>query len=109
MESRIVIVAYKPLPGKNSELETLASTHHARLLVEGLVTQRSPILLKAEDQTIVEIFEWVSKEAINTAHSNPTVLKMWQEFSAVCEYIPAGQIKEFQSMFSEFTPLAHSS
>jgi len=30
---------------------------------------------------------------------------MWQEFSAVCEYIPAGQVKEFQSMFSEFSPL----
>lgn len=105
MDSRIVIVAYRPLPGKNTALEALVSTHYNRLLAEGLVTDRPPVIIKAADQTIIEIFEWVSKEAIENAHSNPAVLAMWQEFSAVCEYIPAGQVKEFQSMFSEFSPL----
>lgn len=105
MNGRIVLVAYKPLPGKSAELEALVSTHHGRLLAEGLVTDRPPVILKAADQTILEIFEWVSKEAIESAHSNPAVLAMWQEFSAVCEYIPAGQVKELQSMFSEFSPL----
>lgn len=105
MVSRIVIVAYKPLPGKYEALEALVSTHYSRLFKEGLVTNRPPTILVAADQTIIEIFEWVSKEAINTAHSNPSVLAMWQEFSAVCEFIPAGQVKEFQSMFSEFTPI----
>lgn len=105
MDSRIVVVAYKPLPGKNADLEALTSSHHARLLKEGLVTNRPPVTLKAADETIIEIFEWVSKEAINAAHSNPTVLAMWQEFAQVCEYIPAGQVKEFQTMFSEFKPL----
>jgi hypothetical protein len=105
MDSRIVIVAYKPLPGKLEALEALVASHHPRLLKEGLVTNRPPITLLAADQTIIEIFEWVSSESIQSAHSNPAVLAMWQEFSAVCEYIPAGQVKEFQSMFSEFTPL----
>jgi len=105
MESRIVVVAYKPLPGQYAALEALTSTHHARLLRDGLVTNRAPVTFVAADQTIIEIFEWASKDAINAAHSNPTVLAMWQEFSAVCEYIPAGQVKEFQSMFSEFSPL----
>jgi hypothetical protein len=105
MDGRIVIVAYKPLPGKYAALEALVSTHHARLFKEGLVTNRPPVTIVGADQTIIEIFEWVSKETINAAHSNPAVLAMWQEFSAVCEYIPAGQVKEFQSMFSEFTPL----
>jgi len=104
MDSRIVVVAYKPLPGKYAALEMLTSTHHARLFSEGLVTNRTPLTFVAADQTVIEIFEWVSKEAIQPAHSNPAVLALWQEFSAVCEYIPAGQVKEFQSMFSEFTP-----
>lgn len=105
MSGRIVVVAYKPKPGKQIELEKLCSMHHTRLLNLGLVTPRLPITFKANDNSIVEIFEWVSNDAIHAAHSNPEVLKMWKEFSEVCDYIPAGQIKEFQNMFSEFTPM----
>ena len=103
MENRLVIVAYKPLPGKETELEKLVLNHHARLTEEGLVTSNSPFIGKAKDGTLLEIFEWLSPEAIQTAHSNEAVLAMWKEFAAACEYIPAGQLPELQQMFSEFT------
>lgn len=103
MENRLVIVAYKPLPGKETELEKLVLKHHARLIAEGLVTSNRPFIGKAKDGTLLEIFEWLSPEAIQTAHSNPSVLAMWNEFATACEYIPTGQVPELQQLFSEFT------
>ena len=105
MSGRIVIATYKPKPGKETELEKLMATHLPRLRAEGLVTQRQSIIMKADDGTILEIFEWKSKDAIQKAHSNPSVLQMWQEYSEVCEFIPAVQVEEISNIFPEFSPL----
>jgi hypothetical protein len=102
---RIVIVGYKPIPGKESELESLMKSHWDILNKEGLVSSRKSIICKAKNGTIIEIFGWKSKEAIESAHSNATVQRMWAEYSKVCEYIPIGVIEESQSMFSEFSPV----
>ena len=32
------------------------------------MTERAPIVMRAADETIVEVFEWVSREAIEGAH-----------------------------------------
>ena len=102
---RIVIVGYQPIPGKESELLQLISSHVPRLRQEGLVSAREPIAMQAEDGTIIEIFGWASEEAIEKAHSNSEVQKMWGEFAAVCNYIPAGSIPEMRELFSEFKPI----
>jgi quinol monooxygenase YgiN len=102
---RIVVVGLKPKPGKEAELEALIKMHLPILREEGLATDRAPIVMRAEDGTIVEVFEWKSKEAINAAHSNTAVLAMWQKYSEVCEFVPVSRINEFSEMFSEFTPL----
>lgn len=52
MNSRIVIVAYKPKTGKESELKVLALDHYSRLKEQNLVTDRLPILMQAKDGTI---------------------------------------------------------
>ena len=46
------------------------------------------MIMEAEDGTIVEVFEWKSKQAIDAAHTNPRVLEMWEEYAAVCDYVP---------------------
>ncbi|NOQ42483.1 MAG: hypothetical protein GQ563_08295 [Desulfuromusa sp.] len=102
---RIVLVAYKPKPGKESELEALMKTHLSILREEGLVTDRESIVMHSEDGTIIEIFEWKSKEAIESAHTNLKVQEMWQAYSSVCDYIPLSEVPEISSIFSEFTPL----
>jgi len=38
--------------------------------------------MRTADGTIVEIFEWVSLEAIAGAHENPAVLDLWKRFQA---------------------------
>jgi len=102
---RIVIVAYKPKQDKESELVELVESHLSILRTEGLVSDRDSIVMRSTDGTVVEVFEWASKEAIEAAHKNPEVQKMWLEFSKICDFIPVSQVSESRSMFSEFTPL----
>ncbi|MES2279419.1 MAG: hypothetical protein V4592_25530 [Bacteroidota bacterium] len=102
---RIVIVAYKPKPGKAAALRKLMDTHVSRLRKEGLVTHRHPTLLETADGTLIEIFEWLSPEAIQQAHRNQEVHKMWGEFAEVCDYVPLSELPETKGLFAEFTPL----
>jgi len=102
---RIVIVAYQPKPGKEDALRQLTKEHHSRLLKENLVTERIPVIMEAQNGTVIEVFEWISEEAIQQAHTNTAVLQLWQEYSEVCEYIPIGNVAEASSLFSSFMPL----
>lgn len=102
---RIVIVGYKPLPGKEKALEELMKTHVSRLRNQGLASDRDPILMQAKSGVIIEIFGWKSAAAIEAAHANPEVQKMWGEYEAVCEYVPVGTLEECTNLFSEFSPI----
>jgi len=102
---RIVIAAYRPKPGKEEELAALMETHLPILRSEDLVTDRESIIMQAEDGTILEVFEWRSREAIAAAHENPVVLEMWGKYAEACDYIPAGEVVEIGALFSEFTPM----
>jgi quinol monooxygenase YgiN len=76
MSNVIVIVAYRPKPGKETELLKLVRNRVPTLCKEGLVTDREPIIMRARDGTIIEVSEWKSQEAIDAAHKNPNVLAM---------------------------------
>ncbi|MCA9612411.1 MAG: antibiotic biosynthesis monooxygenase [Sandaracinus sp.] len=102
---RIVIACYRPKPGATDALHALVRTHVPRLRAEGLVTDRAPIAMAAEDGTVVEVFEWASREAIERAHASPVVHAMWEEFGAVCDYVPIASVAEASALFSEMTPL----
>ena len=98
----IVIVGYTPKPGEAQALDSLVRGHVRRLRVMGLVTDRESVLMKSADGTVIEVFEWVSKAAIESAHSNPEVLKMWGEFDEVCDYRPLSELAETSQLFAEF-------
>ena len=91
---RIVIACYRPKAGKKAALQSLILDHVATLRAEGLVTDREPITMEAQDGTIVEVFEWVSSAAIESAHINAAVLKMWDQYTEVCDYVPVSQVPE---------------
>ena len=102
---RIAIAGYKPKPGKSDALKKLMRSHVDILRSRDLVTDRRPIVMEAADGTIVEVFEWASREAIEAAHSDPVVGEMWREYDAACDYVPIGSVPEAAELFSEFTPL----
>jgi hypothetical protein len=93
---RIVIVAYKPKPGKADALKELTKTHVPRLLKEGLATNREPVIMEAADGTIVEVAN---------AHQNPEVLKMWKEYFELCDILQLNSLTETGDMFATFNPV----
>ncbi len=101
----IVISAYKPKAGKEQELVEAVKTHVPILRSLGMATEREVIAMKSKDGTILEVFEWVSPKAIEEAHKNPEVHKMWGEFEKCCEYVKLSSIAEACGLFAEFEPL----
>jgi hypothetical protein len=101
----ISIAAYKPLPDMETQLLHAVRDHMPVLRAEGLVTGRPAHTMRAQDGTIVEVFEWKSDEAIAQAHSNPAVRRLWERFFAACECVPLARIPECSEMFAHFEPL----
>jgi hypothetical protein len=54
----VVIVAYKPKAGKESDLLQLTREHVPLLRAEGLATDHPVTACLARDGTVVEVFEW---------------------------------------------------
>ena len=88
----VVIVAYKPKPGKEADLLQLTREHVPLLRAEGLATDRPVIACQARDGTIVEAFEWVAG-GTERAHNNPEVMKLWQRYAAACDYVPLATVR----------------
>jgi quinol monooxygenase YgiN len=105
MNGVIVIVAYRPKPGRESETLDLVRSRVPTLRKEGLVTDRAPTIMRARDGTIIEVSEWKSQEAIDAAHKNPNVLAMWNKFFEVCGCIPLNTLSESAEMFAGFEPI----
>jgi hypothetical protein len=101
----MVIVAYRPLPGKEALLLELTKEHVPILRAQGLATDRPAYAMRSSDGSIIEVFEWNSKEAIEAAHTNPVVLKMWEKYQQVCEYTPLVNVKESSDLFAGFEPI----
>lgn len=101
----IVIVAYRPHSGAEQSLLELIKEHVPILRQEGLATNFTPLVLRAADGTLLEIFEWQSEEAIASAHHNPAVQALWQRFGAVCEYTSLSTLPECQGPFATFEPM----
>lgn len=101
---KIVIGSYKPKPGKEAILDRLVHNHVKVLRNQGFATSREPMIMKAGDGTVIEIFEWVSKSAIDEAKQNKDIIEYWNQYNEVCDIIPISQILESTISYSEFTP-----
>jgi Antibiotic biosynthesis monooxygenase. len=106
MNGVIVIVAYRPKPGKEKETLDLVRSRVPTLRKERLVTDRAPTVMRARDGTIIEVSEWRSQEAIEAAHKNSNVLAMWNRFFEVCDCIPLDKVPESAKMFAGFEPIS---
>lgn len=103
MTAVTVLAVYRPKPGKAEALDRLMIEHLPILRAEGLATDHPATVLKAADGTLVEIFEWVSQDAIDRAHAIPAVMALWARFAAACDYLPIADLPEAKQMFSPFT------
>ncbi len=99
------IVAYRPHPGKEQRLLELTREHLPILRSQGMATDRPSYAMRAADGTVIEVFEWKSREAIASAHENPVVQAMWARYGEVCDYIRLADLKECSDLFAGFEPL----
>jgi hypothetical protein len=100
----MVIVAYKPKPGKEADLLQLTREHVPLLRAEGLATDRPVTACRARDGTVVETFEW-APGSVARAHSNPAVMKLWERYASACDIVPLTSLPEASNMFASFTPI----
>ncbi|MFQ5919014.1 MAG: putative quinol monooxygenase [Thermoplasmata archaeon] len=101
----MVISVYRPKPGKEARLLEVLKTHLPILRGEGFATERPSQVMRAEDGTMIEVFEWVSPEAIEAAHENAAVKAMWEAFEDACEYENLANLPEAQGPFASFEPI----
>jgi quinol monooxygenase YgiN len=101
----IVICAFRPKTDKEQDLLDVIHDHMPTLRSQNLVTDRAPIIGRAGDGTIIEIFEWKSISAVDEAHRNPVVRKLWDRFEACCEYITLRDVPGTDEPFPHFEPV----
>lgn len=102
---RLVVAAYRALPGKESVLLAEVRDHVPLLRSEGLATDRPTVVMRAKDGAIVQVFEWASPAAMEEAKTNPRVRAMWNRFDACSEVAPLNTLFESGDLFAEFEPV----
>lgn len=91
-----VICRYVVKPGKQAEMEVLLRKHWPALREIGLATDTPAQVFRGlpsakpggahgAERTYVEIFEWSSAQAPQTAHQTPAVMAIWEPMGALCE------------------------
>ena len=98
----MVMALFRPKPGKDADLMACMRDHLPVLRGQRLATDRPNVILRASDGTLVEIFEWVSQAAIDAAHGNPEVGKLWARYEQCCEYVTLADLPEAKEMFPGF-------
>ena len=98
----MVMALFRPRPGGEDALMACTRDHVPLLRAQGLVTDRESLVLLASDGTLVEIFEWRSQDAIDAAHANPEVARLWDRYAACCDYVTLRDLPEASTMFPAF-------
>jgi quinol monooxygenase YgiN len=101
----LVICAFRPKPGKEAELLGVVRNHLPVLRSQKLVTDRAPVQMRASDGTIIEVFEWKSQAAVDEAHRNPVVRKLWDRYEACSDSISLRDVPGADHPFPHFEPI----
>ncbi len=103
MAGEIVFAVYKPREGKEIELKMALKRHLPTLRQQGYATLRPPLFLKStQDGTYIEIFQWVSEEAMKQAHDDPKVREVWDAIEAAAEIRTLADLAEANTPFPMF-------
>lgn len=102
---QLVIAAYRPHDGREEDLLGLLREHLSALREKGFVTDRPSIVMRAAGGTLLEIFEWKSGEAVDQAHHDEVVQRLWERFAEVCDYESLANLEESQRPFPHFDPV----
>ncbi|WP_235550157.1 hypothetical protein [Paenibacillus sp. Soil724D2] len=66
------------------------------------ITDFTPVTLQSVDGTLIEIFEWLSEEAKDKAHTSPKVWPIWENMMKVAELVSLSSLPEADKPFPNF-------
>lgn len=105
MGHEIVQAVYRAKPGKADALAALVAKHEPALRAAGLVTDRPFVVMRSpEDGTLIEIFEWASREAAGTAHGHEVIGPLWESMAKVADFLTLADVPEATRPFAHFQP-----
>ena len=89
-ESITSVAHYRVKPGCEDEFLAIIDQHTVTLRDLELITDREvEVYLGAEKDIagplVIEIFDWVDKDASARAHTHPRVSTMWESMGPLCE------------------------
>ncbi len=105
MNREIVFALYRPHPAKEKALEKLVRDHVPTLLRLGLVTDRAALHARAKNGTVIEVFEWTSRDAARRAHEHPEVARVWEAMGEVSNFVSLDTLEEATGTFPHFQPM----
>ena len=105
MAAEIVMALYRPKPGKEAEIEVLVNRHVPLLRAEGLATDRPTIVVRSDDGTLIEVFEWDTSESPVPPHQIPAVKEIWDAMEAVADFAALGDLAEGSTPLPSFAPV----
>ncbi len=101
----MVIAAYRPRPGSEARLLELAKEHYPILRQQNLVTDRRPVRHAQTTARSSRFSNGNLKRPLIRRTPIPKLLKMWERYSEVCEFVPLITVKECSEMFAMFEPV----
>src|SRR4051812_39253004 len=102
MTTLYAMATYRPHEGKEAAFQAILDKHIPTLIAEGLITDSPKLLLKSENGTLIEIFEWKSVEAKDAAHQNAAVMGIWNEMMEIADFPPLSTLPEAARPFAGF-------
>jgi hypothetical protein len=101
--SILAFVTYKPKEGKTKELLELIRKHRGILRKYELITSKPGFAAQSQDGTLIEVFEWAGKEAIDSAHQHPAVMDIWEKMTLVADFTLMKDLPEAARPFPGFS------
>jgi hypothetical protein len=105
MSSRISLAAYRPRPGKDEELLELFEAEFARLRTGRHVTDRRVPICRTDRGEYLAILEWSSDHAVDDAHRDAQVLRIWARKAEIAEYLAPRDLAGSDVPFVSYTKL----
>jgi hypothetical protein len=101
----IAIACYRPHSGNERKLLSAVRKNTALLHSLGLITDRPPVIMRSEDGTLLEVFEWKSRTAKVKAHKAPEVMKLWTLMIELGKNVKLSSVQETKEVFANFKAL----
>lgn len=98
----LAFASYKPKPGQEEALMELVNRHLPTLRELGLATDNQNYIAKSADGRIIEVFEWISANAVNAAHQHPAISDIWEKMTLVADFLPMNSLPEGSKPFVSF-------